>query len=89
MQPQRGASLPLWTLSLPTTFVSSHLPPPLHLIPLAPAPPLLPCCLQDLISVRFTPVPDGGPNEHMDPVTKDVFTNASRLVVLKPTGGGG
>jgi nitric oxide synthase-interacting protein len=39
--------------------------------------------------VRFTRVPDGGPHEHMDPVTKDVFTNSSRLVVLKPTGGRG
>lgn len=36
--------------------------------------------------MRFTRVPDGGPNEYMDPVTKDVFTNASRLMVLKPTG---
>ncbi|KAI3437726.1 hypothetical protein D9Q98_000174 [Chlorella vulgaris] len=42
--------------------------------------------LKDLVSVRFTRVPDGGPNEYMDPVTKDVFTNASRLMVLKPTG---
>ncbi|KAL4451668.1 hypothetical protein ABPG75_007330 [Micractinium tetrahymenae] len=42
--------------------------------------------LKDLTSVRFTPVPDGGPHEYMDPITKDVFTNASRLVVLKPTG---
>lgn len=43
-------------------------------------------CAQDLIQVKFTPVPDGGPHEYMDPVTKDGFTNASRLVVLKPTG---
>ncbi|PSC69552.1 Nitric oxide synthase-interacting [Micractinium conductrix] len=42
--------------------------------------------LKDLISVKFTPVPDGGPHDFMDPITKDVFTNASRLVVLKPTG---
>jgi nitric oxide synthase-interacting protein len=42
--------------------------------------------LKDLIQVKFTPVPDGGPHEYMDPVTKDGFTNASRLVVLKPTG---
>jgi hypothetical protein len=42
--------------------------------------------LKDLVTVRFTRVPDGGPHEHMDPVTKDVFTNSSRLVVLKPTG---
>ncbi|EFN55862.1 hypothetical protein CHLNCDRAFT_145441 [Chlorella variabilis] len=42
--------------------------------------------LKDLFSVRFTPVPDGGPHEYMDPVTKDIFINASRLVVLKPTG---
>ena len=43
-------------------------------------------CAQDLIQVKFTPGPDGGPHEYMDPVTKDGFTNASRLVVLKPTG---
>lgn len=45
-----------------------------------------PLLSQDLIAVKFTPVPDGGPHEHMDPVTKDTFTNASRLLVIKPTG---
>lgn len=42
--------------------------------------------LKDLISVKFTPMPDGGPDEFMDPVTRDPLTNASRLVLLKPTG---
>ena len=43
--------------------------------------------LKDLIDVRFTPAPGAaGPHEHMDPVTQDVFTNASRLVVIKTTG---
>lgn len=46
-----------------------------------------PLRLKDLAPVKFTPVPDGGPTEYMDPVTRDPFTNASRLVVLKPTGG--
>jgi len=50
--------------------------------------PVIPSTLQDLIAVKFTPVPDGAPHEYMDPVTKDGFTNASRLVVLKPTGEG-
>lgn len=42
--------------------------------------------LKQLIPLKFTPVPDGGPHEFMDPVTRDLFTNASRLVLLKPTG---
>lgn len=42
--------------------------------------------LRDLVEVRFTPVPGGGPHEYMDPVTRDPLTNASRLVLLKPTG---
>jgi hypothetical protein len=82
----QSAALQLRRRPAAADTVSSHLPPPLH--PPFALVPLLPRCLQDLISVRFMPVPDGGPNEHMDPVTKDVFTNASRLVVLKPTGGG-
>eukprot|EP00887_Chlorella_sp_A99_P001825 scaffold19.g1825.t1 len=45
-----------------------------------------PLKLRDLVSVRFTPVPGGGPTEYMDPITRDPFTNASRLVVLKTTG---
>ena len=39
--------------------------------------------------MRFTRVPGGGPHEYMDPVTKDAFTNASRLILLKPTGARG
>lgn len=42
--------------------------------------------LKDLSAVRFTPVPEGEAGRHMDPVTKDVFTNSSRLMVLRPTG---
>ncbi|KAF8059185.1 TCAF2 [Scenedesmus sp. PABB004] len=42
--------------------------------------------LKDCVAVKFTPVPEGEPGRHMDPVTKDTFTNASRLVVLAPTG---
>ena len=62
--------------------------PACHRIPISTCPhPSPPRPAQDLFSVRFTPVPDGGPHEYMDPVTKDIFINASRLVVLKPTGG--
>lgn len=78
----------------PPSVGPSSLPQP------CPRPPPQPCTCtppqpgnlsppQDLITVKFTPVPDGGPNEYMDPVTKDGFTNASRLVVLKPTGAPG
>lgn len=42
--------------------------------------------MKDLISVKFTRVPGGEPHEYMDPVTRDRFTNASRLLLLKPTG---
>lgn len=42
--------------------------------------------LKDLTPLVFTPVPGGGAGEYMDPVTRDPLTNASRLVVLKPTG---
>ncbi len=42
--------------------------------------------LKDLIPVRFTRVPEEDSGVFMDPVTKDTFTNASSLVVLKPTG---
>ncbi len=41
---------------------------------------------QELVAVRFTPVPEGEPGKHMDPITKETFTNTSRLVVLAPTG---
>lgn len=42
--------------------------------------------LKDLIPLKFTQVPEGESGVHMDPVTKDNFTNASALVVLRPTG---
>lgn len=46
--------------------------------------------LKDLIPVKFTKVKDGSgegrTGRFCDPVTGDVFTNASRLVLLKPTG---
>jgi nitric oxide synthase-interacting protein len=42
--------------------------------------------LKDLIDVKFTPVPGGGPLEYMDPISRDPFTNATRLLVIKPTG---
>ena len=42
--------------------------------------------LKDLIAVRFTRVPEEDSGVFMDPVTKDTFTNANALVVLKPTG---
>jgi nitric oxide synthase-interacting protein len=42
--------------------------------------------LKDLVSVKFTPVPEGSSGRHMDPITKDTFTNASKLVVLAATG---
>jgi nitric oxide synthase-interacting protein len=42
--------------------------------------------LKDLIDVKFTRLPGGGAHEYMDPLTRDPFTNASRLVVIKTTG---
>jgi nitric oxide synthase-interacting protein len=42
--------------------------------------------LKDLIPVRFTRVSESDSGYAMDPVTKDNFTNASQLVLLKPTG---
>ncbi|KAI8471896.1 MAG: hypothetical protein J3K34DRAFT_416046 [Monoraphidium minutum] len=42
--------------------------------------------LKDLVDVKFTPVPEGETGRYMDPITKDTFGNASRLVVLAPTG---
>lgn len=42
--------------------------------------------LKDLIPVRFTRVPEEDSGVYMDPVTKDTFTNASSMVVLRPTG---
>jgi len=44
--------------------------------------------MKDLVDVKFTPVPDASATEgrYMDPLTKDVFTNAHKLVVIAPTG---
>ena len=42
--------------------------------------------LKDLFPVRLTRVPEGQSGFSMDPVTRDTFTNASHLVLLKPTG---
>ena len=42
--------------------------------------------LKDLITVNFTRVPEGEAGWAMDPVTKDTFSNASRLALIKPTG---
>lgn len=45
-----------------------------------------PLRLKDLISVKLTPAPGGGSSEFMDPVTRDPLTNASRLILVRPTG---
>ncbi|KAL6769034.1 hypothetical protein ACKKBF_B17225 [Auxenochlorella protothecoides x Auxenochlorella symbiontica] len=45
-----------------------------------------PLRLRDLTSVALTPLPDGAAQEFMDPVSRDPFTNATRLMVIKPTG---
>lgn len=42
--------------------------------------------LKDIITVNFTRVPEGEEGFAMDPVTKDTFSNAHKLAVLKPTG---
>mmetsp|Transcript_28551 Transcript_28551/g.77014 ORF Transcript_28551/g.77014 Transcript_28551/m.77014 type:complete len:322 (+) Transcript_28551:159-1124(+) len=44
--------------------------------------------LKDLIPVKFTKVPSDSESEgrYMDPVTKDVFTNSHKIVILAPTG---
>ncbi|GFR51939.1 hypothetical protein Agub_g14460 [Astrephomene gubernaculifera] len=42
--------------------------------------------MKDLVAVRWTAVPEGECGKHMDPITKETFTNASKLVVLAPTG---
>ncbi|KAJ9525205.1 hypothetical protein QJQ45_020734 [Haematococcus lacustris] len=52
---------------------------------------LCPACnkplkLKDLVPVRFTKVPGDKEGRHMDPVTKDIFTAATKLVALRPTG---
>lgn len=45
-----------------------------------------PLKMKDLIRVKFKKSKDGGVHEFEDPISGDSFTNASRLVVLKPTG---
>ena len=54
--------------------------------------------LKELTPVRFTPVPEklkaslgrkatgNAVPLYMDPISREIFTNSSRLVVLKPTG---
>lgn len=42
--------------------------------------------LKDCVQIHFTPVPAGEDGRYMDPVTKDTLTNASRLLVIVPTG---
>ena len=42
--------------------------------------------LKDLVPVKFTRVREGDSGRYMDPITNDTFTNASKLVLLKPTG---
>lgn len=42
--------------------------------------------LKDLVAVKFARTPEEDSGVYMDPVTQDTFTNASSLVVLKPTG---
>lgn len=43
-----------------------------------------PLRLKDLVSVHFTP--GDSPNEYIDPVSRDVLSNSSRLVVVRPSG---
>lgn len=45
-----------------------------------------PIKMKDLVTVKFKKAPHGGQHEYVDPVTGDSFTNASRLLVIKPTG---
>ncbi|MEW5299194.1 MAG: hypothetical protein WDW36_002232 [Sanguina aurantia] len=42
--------------------------------------------MKELVQMKFTRVREGEEGKYMDPVTKDNFTNASKLVVLLPTG---
>lgn len=42
--------------------------------------------LKDCVAAKFTRVPEGEGGRYMDPVTKDTFTNATKLVVIRPTG---
>lgn len=42
--------------------------------------------LKDCVAVKLTRVPEGEPGLYMDPITKDAFHNASKLVVIGPTG---
>lgn len=42
--------------------------------------------LKDCVAVKFTRVREGESGLYMDPVTLETFTNASKLVVIAPTG---
>lgn len=42
--------------------------------------------LKDLTPVKFTAAPDDSGSLFMDPLSKDMLTNSSTIVVLKPTG---
>lgn len=42
--------------------------------------------LKDCVAVKFTRVREGEGGMYMDPVTLETFTNASKLVVIRPTG---
>lgn len=42
--------------------------------------------LKDCVAVKFTRVREGESGLYMDPVTMETFTNASKLVVIAPTG---
>mmetsp|Transcript_29649 Transcript_29649/g.54374 ORF Transcript_29649/g.54374 Transcript_29649/m.54374 type:complete len:321 (-) Transcript_29649:734-1696(-) len=45
-----------------------------------------PLRLKDLITVKFSPARPGEGALHIDPLTKESLTNATKLVVLRPTG---
>lgn len=45
-----------------------------------------PLKLKELIPLKLTPARGGKAHEYVDPISGDSLTNASRLVVLKPTG---
>lgn len=42
--------------------------------------------LKDLIDLKFDKVKPGDPGRYIDPITKQTFTNSSKLVVLRPLG---
>lgn len=45
--------------------------------------------LKDCVAVKFTRVRENEQGMYMDPVTLETFTNATKLVVIVPTGGAG